>query len=186
MIPKGKFILDACCGYRMMWFDKKHPNTIFLDERDSVNPDMVGDFRDLKFNDNSFKLVVWDVPHIVQKEIGKGKVTDAYGVLNPDTWENDLRKGFKEIMRVLDNYGILIFKWSDCNKWANISRGVNVNKVLSLFPIKPLFGHKTKAVLKKTENKETSATYWFCFMKIPNQEKIQNDIRRRNKRRHRV
>jgi len=29
----NKFILNACCGSRMFWFDKKQPNTIFHDIR---------------------------------------------------------------------------------------------------------------------------------------------------------
>jgi len=28
-----KIILDACCGGRMFWFDKKNPNTLFVDNR---------------------------------------------------------------------------------------------------------------------------------------------------------
>ena len=29
-----KFILDACCGSRMFWFQKNQPNTIFQDIRE--------------------------------------------------------------------------------------------------------------------------------------------------------
>lgn len=29
----GKKILDACCGSRMFWFDKKNPNVLFMDKR---------------------------------------------------------------------------------------------------------------------------------------------------------
>ena len=168
-----KFILDACCGFRMMWFDKEHKNTLFLDNRKEVNPNLIGDFRKLEFPDKSFKLVVWDVPHIVQREIGKGQVVYFYGVLNPDSWKADLKKGFEECMRVLDDYGVLIFKWSDCDKWANLSRNVNVKSVLDLFYIKPLFGQKTKAKFEIKENKQISSTYWFCFMKIPEELKSQ-------------
>ena len=28
-----KFILDACCSGRMMWFNKKHPNATYIDIR---------------------------------------------------------------------------------------------------------------------------------------------------------
>jgi len=165
-MDKNKFILDACCGKRMMWFNKSHKNVLFLDKRSSVCPDVVGDFRDLGFFDKTFKLVVWDVPHIIQKEIGKSLVAENYGVLSPDTWENDLTQGFNECWRVLDDFGVLIFKWSDCNKWANISRDATVKKILSLFKVEPLFGHKTKAKFDIKENKRISATYWFCFMKL--------------------
>ena len=72
---KDKFILDACCGGRMMWFNKKHPNTIYIDIRREekglckerpnfeVNPDKIMDFTNLEFPDKKFKLVVWDPPH---------------------------------------------------------------------------------------------------------------------------
>ena len=168
---KNKFILDACCGKRMMWFNKNHPNALYLDERSSVNPDVVGDFRKLDFRNNSFKMVVWDVPHIIQKEIGKSNVADDYGVLSPDTWKEDLSRGFKECWRVLDDYGVLIFKWSDCDKWSNLSRNCNLKTVLELFDEEPLFGHKTRAKFDIKENKQISATYWFCFMKL---DKLKN------------
>ena len=52
-------ILDACCGSRMFWFDKNESHTTFMDIRQetfeihgrkvNVNPDVVGDFRDMPF-----------------------------------------------------------------------------------------------------------------------------------------
>ncbi len=76
-----KFILDVCCGLRAFWFNKKHPNTIYLDNRRrkkgfddfrpnfSINPDRIIDFRKLPYKDKSFKLVVMDPPHIIAKKI---------------------------------------------------------------------------------------------------------------------
>ena len=26
-----KAILDACCGSRMFWFDRRHPDVVFMD-----------------------------------------------------------------------------------------------------------------------------------------------------------
>lgn len=55
-----KAILDACCGSRMFWFDRRHPDVVFMDRREEthmlcdgrtleIKPDVVGDFRaDLK------------------------------------------------------------------------------------------------------------------------------------------
>ena len=76
-----KYILDMTCGGRSIWFQKNHPNTIFFDRRDveyeqtfgsnpsarhiRVHPDVMGDFRELPFDDNTFNLVVFDPPHIV-------------------------------------------------------------------------------------------------------------------------
>ena len=54
-------ILDACCGSRMFWFDKKEPHTTYMDRREeefeihkkkiNVKPDIVADFRDMPFDD---------------------------------------------------------------------------------------------------------------------------------------
>ena len=77
-------ILDACCGSRMFWFDKHEPHTTFMDIRQetfeihgkkvNVNPDVVGDFRDIPFEDNTFKLVgfahqllKWEGPNSIRK-----------------------------------------------------------------------------------------------------------------------
>lgn len=32
-IHNDKYILDACCGSRMFWFDKSNKNTVFMDNR---------------------------------------------------------------------------------------------------------------------------------------------------------
>ena len=70
-----KLILDACCGCRMFWFNKEHPNVIYMDNRECdemtfdnrrihVAPDVKGDFRNMPFADNSFRMVVFDPPHL--------------------------------------------------------------------------------------------------------------------------
>jgi hypothetical protein len=76
-----------------------------------------------------------------------------FGCLDPITWQTDLRKGFYELWRVLDDYGVLVFKW-------NIQQ-VPIKKVLRLFPVRPLFGHTTGS---------KSQTRWMTFMKIPGQK----------------
>jgi len=156
-----KFILDACCGGRMFWFNKNHPNTLYVDKRvalkghrkhrpnHEVKPDVVMDFRNLDLEDKSFKLVVWDPPHL--KSLGEtSDMRKVYGVLHNDTWRYDLGKGFKECWRVLDHYGVLIFKWNE--------EEILLKEVLKLFKIQPLFGHPTGS---------KSKTHWLCFMKIP-------------------
>lgn len=60
-----KRILDACCGSRMFWFDKSNRDVVFMDKRQlqtnlcdgrklEVNPDIVADFRNMPFDDESF------------------------------------------------------------------------------------------------------------------------------------
>lgn len=164
----NKFILDACCGGRMMWFNKKHPNALYIDIRKKdkgfieavpnfeVNPDVVMDFRKMSFPDNSFKLVVWDVHHLLSNRAGKkGIFRKKFGVLNAETWQSDLSKGFKECWRVLEDYGILLLKWND--------HDISHKKVLQQLSIKPLFGN----ISSGSGIKAASKTYWFCFMKIP-------------------
>ena len=80
-----------------------------------------------------------------------------YGVLNPETWQEDIRKGFDECWRVLQDYGILIFKWSRSHDNRK-KRDVSIAHILALLPVKPLFGHPSGSKMN---------TIWMCFMKIP-------------------
>lgn len=156
MITDGKPILDACCGSRMFWFDKDNPLVDFQDIRDEVcvlsdgqicivHPNIIGDFTSMAMPDKSYKLVVFDPPHLVSPG-ATSNLYKRYGKL--DDWKNDLRKGFQECMRVLDDYGILIFKWSDVD--------LKVKTVIKAIGHTPLFGHKT-----------SRHCIWMAYMKIP-------------------
>ena len=70
-----KKILDPCCGSRMFWFDKQDNRAVFTDKRKEnhilcdgrelvIEPDMVMDFTNLQFDDESFYIVVFDPPHL--------------------------------------------------------------------------------------------------------------------------
>lgn len=68
-----KPILDACCGGRMLYFDKNNPNVLFADIREQklsfkdrdkirhleVSPDVIHDFTDIP-------CVIFDPPHLIQ------------------------------------------------------------------------------------------------------------------------
>lgn len=156
----NKDILDACCGKRMMWFNKTNENVLYVDERSEITPNKIEDFRNMTFADDSFKMVVFDPPHLIGGKFKESNMQNDYGDLNKKTWKEDLKQGFDECIRVLEEGGFLIFKWSDCNRWSNISNDCNVKTLLTLFGQEPLFGHKTRA------NKNMiSSTYWFCFRK---------------------
>ena len=148
-------ILDACCGSRMFWFDKAEPHTTYIDRREeqfeihgkkiNVKPDVVADFRDMPFDDETFNLVVFDPPHL--KHVGQNSIMKAqYGQLDKDNWKEDISNGFGECMRVLKVGGTLVFKWSDCQ--------INVKEVLSAIPFRPLFGQ------------QRGTTHWMTFMKF--------------------
>ncbi len=158
MILDTKIILDACCGSRMFWFDKDNPRVEFCDNRVvprheyypgryiEINPDTVCDFTALPFPDRCFKLVVFDPPHL--KRAGKTSlIALKYGRLEDD-WPRMLRDGFWECMRVLDDYGILIFKWSEIQ--------IPLREVLDAIGAKPLFGNRSG---------KNGNTHWLCFMK---------------------
>lgn len=156
-------ILDACCGGRQFWFDKENPNVLFADQRvmepkavgngkdariRKCLPDKVMDFRNMDIADQTFKLVVFDPPHLFLGE--NSYMAQSYGRLDKQTWKEDISKGFSECFRVLKDEGILIFKWNECD--------VPLKEVLKLTTYKPLFGHPSGKAQK---------THWVCFMKLP-------------------
>ena len=162
LMENGKLILDACCGSRMFWFDKHNPLALFVDKRSEivtakdrdkirtieVKPDIIADFTNLPFEDSSFYMVVFDPPHL--KTLGKTSwMAKKYGRL-PDNWQEMIKSGFDECMRVLKPYGTLVFKWNESE--------IKAAEVLSVIPFKPLFGHTTG---------RQSKTIWMCFMKLP-------------------
>lgn len=150
----AKPIIDVCCGSRMFWYRKNHPDVVFMDIREFedtlcdgrklvVSPDVIGDFRNIPYPDNTFKLAVFDPPHLVQ--LGeKSWMAKKYGVLGND-WKNDIKQGFDECMRVLEPFGILIFKWNE--------QQIKLRDVLKIVPYRPLFGDRR------------AKTIWAVFMK---------------------
>ena len=101
-------ILDACCGGKMFWFDKDNPYVLFQDIRCadmvlcddrkfSVKPDVIADFTSMPYHDNSFRMVVFDPPHL--KYTGRKKEVSSwqmkkYGWLPAHGWEDIIRKWF--------------------------------------------------------------------------------------------
>jgi len=156
---KGKLVLDACCGGRQFWFNKQHPDTVYIDIRREekgclecrpnfqVQPDIKMDFRKLDFPDGQFKLIVWDPPHL--HSLGSSSIMrKKYGSLNRETWKQDLTEGFNELWRVLSLHGTLVFKWNTTE--------ISLKDVLGCFKEKPLFGHPTA---------KHGKTIWCVFFK---------------------
>ena len=151
-------ILDPCCGGRMFYFDKQDQRVLCSDIRReehvlcdgrvfTISPDSIADYRALPHPDESFHLVVFDPPHLERcgPQSWQGK---KYGKLTKGTWSEDLAAGFSECWRVLTPGGTLIFKWAETQ--------ISVQKVLSCFPQRPVFGHTTTVNLK---------THWMVFYK---------------------
>jgi SAM-dependent methyltransferase len=159
----NKQILDVTCGARGIWYNKQHPLAIYFDQREAefektfgatnstrhtiIRPDVVGDFKELPFEDNSFSLVVFDPPH--RWGLKDSWFKKRYGTY--DTKEemmDNLVKGFNECMRVLKPYGVLVFKWSEIQ--------IPTPEIIKAFGSQPLFGHHSGKKMN---------TNWLCFMK---------------------
>lgn len=152
-----KVILDACCGSRMFWFDRKNPKVVFMDNRTEeqtlcdgrkleIKPDVVGDFRHIPYPDNTFYLAIFDPPHLLRAG-PKSWLAAKYGKLSPD-WQEDLKQGFAECIRVLKPNGTLVFKWNETQ--------IKLSEILHLFGVRPLFGHRR------------GKTHFLVFMKMEN------------------
>lgn len=147
-------ILDACCGSRMFWFNKENEDAIYMDNRTEdtslcdgrkliVKPDIIADFRDIPFEDESFYLVVFDPPHLIRAG-EKSFLKLKYGRLNT-TWKDDIKKGLSECWRVLKKNGALIFKWNE--------EQISFSKIKTLFPCEPVIGQRR------------GKTIWLVFFK---------------------
>jgi len=139
----------------MFWFDRNQQGVLFADKRReshilcdgrvlNITPQIQIDFRNMPFRDNSFKLIVFDPPHLHNLG-GSSWMAKKYGRLN-NTWQTDITQGFNESMRCLELYGILIFKWNE--------RDIPATKIIKIVNTAPLFGHITG-----------KQTIWMTFMK---------------------
>lgn len=158
----SKKILDVTCGMRGIWFDKKHPAALYCDRRKEehhvqtknggvknivIDPDVVCDFTELPFEDNSFSLVVFDPPHLTAT--GENSLMNKLYTKLEGDWRKMLHDGFRECMRVLKSDGVLIFKWSETS--------IPAREVWDAIGEKPLFGHRSG---------KKSGTFWGCYMKL--------------------
>lgn len=150
----NKPVLDVCCGGKMFYFDKTNENVLFCDKREiktnlcdgrkfEVTPDIVCDFTDLPFKNETFYHIVFDPPHL--KNIGENSyMAIKYGKLNED-WETVIKQGFNECMRVLKPYGTLVFKWNE--------EQIKLKEILNIIDYQPLYGNRR------------AKTHWLVFVK---------------------
>jgi len=153
--------LDVCCGGEMFYIEKADVRVLKMDIREvdtnlcsdgrrfTVKPDVIGDFRNMPFEDESFYGVFFDPPHL----LGAGKTgfqAIKYGTLDRQSWKEDLRKGFAECFRVLKPHGFLAFKWNETK--------IPLKKILSLTTEKALIGNMRPNLTK---------THWLLFTKQP-------------------
>lgn len=150
----SKPVLDVCCGGKMFYFDKTNNNVLFCDKRQiktnlcdgrkfEISPDLICDFTNLPFENETFYHVVFDPPHL--KSIGENSyMAIKYGNLNNE-WPTVLKQGFNECMRVLKQYGTLVFKWNE--------EQIKLKEILNVIDYQPLYGNRR------------AKTHWLVFVK---------------------
>ncbi len=115
-------------GCRSIWFDKEHPDCLYVDRRPLIvptqkrgdkldvstlawTPDIVADNSALPFRDNLFSLIVYDPPH-------RGFTADSnmgrrYGPTSWDELRGSVRAAAKESHRVAEPGALFAMKWND-------------------------------------------------------------------------
>lgn len=149
-------VLDMTAGSRMMWFNKFNPVATFMDKRVehetlttghviNVDPDVVADWTEgIPFDNDTFDLVLFDPPHLIHAG-QESWLRKKYGVIDADNWQQIIKDGFDEGMRVLKPNGTFIFKWNDSQ--------IALPELLKQIDYVPLFGQKRMK------------THWLVFLK---------------------
>ena len=132
-----------------MWFNKTDTDTIYIDKRKEVKPDIQYTWQNLPFKNDFFNLIIFDPPHDTTGP--KGIFREKYGTINLKTFNIDYYQAFKELFRILKPSGFLILKWAD--------RCRSLNQILALAePQKPLIKNCVGTASK-------GSTFWIIFRK---------------------
>ena len=138
----------------MFWFNKENEDAIYMDNRTEdtrlcdgrkliVKPDIIADFRDIPFEDESFYLVIFDPPHLIRAG-DKSFLKVKYGRLDK-TWKDDIKQGISECWRVLKHNGTMVFKWNE--------EQISLPMIKDLLPCEPIIGQRR------------GKTIWLVFFK---------------------
>lgn len=138
-------ILDLSAGNRAVWFNKDHPLTMYLDKRESVNPTIVCDTREIPSSVGSgYNLICWDPPHM---NCGpNSNMSKTYGYHTTKEILDTIEKTGREVWRISAKDCLMALKWN--------THDIKLKRVFDLLPRwEPLFGHLTK-------DGPRSQTYW--------------------------
>lgn len=140
-------ILDLTAGNRAIWYNKWHSSCMYLDKRESVNPDILCDIRNLPSTVGSgFGLIVFDPPHL---NFGKtSNMSKVYGHHTTAEILDTVKGGSAEAHRVSAHDALMAFKWNN--------HDISLQRCFELMPHwEPLFGHLTKNAAHPS-----SQTFW--------------------------
>ncbi len=174
-----KKILDATVNRGRFWEGSTRPVT-GLDIDPAHKPDVVGDNRDMPFEDKSFDVVVYDPPHIPNQ--GKDKSKDfnsRFGLV----LKSSIQQGYnfthlyppfvKEAYRVLKPEGVLFCKIADYVhghrfQWAHIAlieAALEVGFTACDCIVKLRKGPIVDPKWKKAHHARRQHCYWLIFRK---------------------
>lgn len=141
-------ILDLTAGNRGIWFNKNHPDALYIDIRPQVKPDVVADVREIipALPVGAYDLVVFDPPHL---NFGaKSNMAKCYGHHTTKEILELVERGSKHAWLVTKPDALMAFKWND--------HSISLKRVLDLMPSwEPLFGHGVS-----TSHRRNKATSW--------------------------
>jgi hypothetical protein len=146
-------IIDVSAGKRAVWFNKHHPDALYIDIRPEVQPDVVCDSRELPITTPNipdwtsyFDLAVFDPPHV---NFGRNaELSYTYGYHTTEEIRDIITRTATQLHRVLKPDGMLSFKWNDHDQ--------KLDKVIALMPqFEPLVGATTSM-----RTKHASTTFW--------------------------
>lgn len=142
-------ILDLSAGRRAVWFNKNHPDTIYLDKRPEVNPTIVCDTNQ-GIPGSGYSLICWDPPHM---NCGpNSNMSKVYGYHTTKQILELIEKTSKEVHKVSVENALMALKWN--------THDISLKRVFNLMPDwEPLFGHLTK-------DGPGSQTYWIMLRRV--------------------
>ena len=155
-------ILDLSAGNRAMWFNKDHPEAVYIDIRPEVEPTIVADSRELPSQiGGDFDLIVFDPPH--DNFGAKSKFTEVYGHHTWDQIRDTVKRTAAEAWRVTRPDALMAFKWNThTHKLGTILALVNDYW-------EPLFANLTSSRKRHLtgSGKGLSETYWVMLRRRP-------------------
>jgi len=144
-------ILDCSAGHRAIWFNRLHPEAVYVDIREETSPSVVADTKALPFREGVFEMVVWDPPHVVNGP--ESRMAEYYGAQRAEDIRRMIKGTAVELYRVTTENAVLALKWND--------HDVRLERILKLMEgWSPLFGHRVASRMK-----HRSSTYWVMLKK---------------------
>jgi hypothetical protein len=105
-------ILDLSAGNRAAWFNKNHPDAVYVDIRPEVEPMIVADSRALPGEvGTDYDLVIFDRPH--KNNAASFGMARSYGHFTAEEIRDIIKRTAAEAHRVTRHGALMAFKWND-------------------------------------------------------------------------